>query len=89
MAAYNEHIANNDKVEFIHVSKDDSKKDALNWATAANLPWLTVLDSKARSAGMLAYDQGGMPQYYLIAKNGEVLASKEQEAFAKIKNLTK
>lgn len=89
MAAYNEHIANNDKVEFIHVSMDDSKSDALKWSTAAKFPWLHVLSSKSRTAGMLAYDQGGMPQYYLITKNGEVLASKEDTAFAKIKELTK
>ncbi len=90
MAAYNKHIADNDKAEFIHVSMDDSKKDALNWAKNAKLPWLHVLNSKARSAGMMKFAQGsGVPQYYLIDKEGKLLASGESAAFAKIKELTK
>lgn len=89
MDAYNKNIASNNKVEFIHVSMDEDKKDALNWASSAKLPWLHVLNSKARGAGMLAYDQGGVPQYHLISKNGEVLASGKAAAMAKIAELTK
>ena len=90
MAAYNQHIADNDKVEFIHVSMDDDKKDALNWAVKAKLPWLHVLNSKARSSGMMKFAKGdGVPQYYLIDKEGKTLASGERAAFAKIAELTK
>ena len=90
MAAYKQNIADNDKVEFIQVSMDDSKKDALDWAVDAKLPWLHVLKSKARGAGMMKFAEGdGVPQYYLIDKDGKVLASDEREAFAKIAELTK
>ena len=90
MAAYNQRIANNDKVEFIHVSMDNSKKDALDWAVKARLPWLHVLNSNARGAGMMKFAQGeGVPQYYLIDKDGQLLATGEGAAFAKIAELTK
>lgn len=90
MAAYNKDIADNDKVEFIHVSMDDSKKDALNWAVNAKLPWLHVLKTKARGAGVMKFAKGsGVPQYYLIDKNGAVLATNERDAFAKISALAK
>jgi len=85
---YNTSIADNDKVEFIHASKDDDKKDALGWAKSAKLPWLTVLSSKIRSAGLAKLDGGGVPGYSLIDKNGKVLATNERDCMAKIKELT-
>lgn len=88
MKYYNASIADNDKVEFIHASKDDSKKDALGWASSASLPWLTVLSSKARSSGLAKYDPGTMPGYALIDKNGKVLATTERSCMEKIKELT-
>lgn len=89
MDAYNKHIAANKQVEFIHVSMDDDKAEALDWAKKAKLPWLHILHSELRATGMQAYDQGGVPQYYLIDKNGRILASNEMQAFEKIKELTK
>ncbi|BDS06718.1 hypothetical protein NT6N_17580 [Oceaniferula spumae] len=87
MKYYNSSIANNQKVEFIHVSQDDSKRDALGWAASANFPWLTVLSSKARSSGLGKLD-AGTPSYVLIDKNGKVLATNEKACMAKIKELT-
>ncbi|NWK57458.1 hypothetical protein HW115_17710 [Verrucomicrobiaceae bacterium N1E253] len=87
MEYYNKSIADNDKVEFLHVSQDDSRRDALNWARSAKFPWLTVLSSKSKTSGLAKYDSG-TPSYILIDKDGNVLASDEKKCIKKIKELT-
>ena len=87
MGYYNRSIADNDKVEFIHISQDDSKKDAFNWAVSGKFPWLTVLQSKARSSGLGKFDSG-TPSYALVDKDGKVLATDEMTCMKKIKELT-
>lgn len=87
MDYYNKSIADNDKVEFIHVSQDDSRRNAFNWASSAKFPWLTVLKSKARTSGLGKFDSG-TPSYALIDKDGKLLASDEKACMKKIKELT-
>ncbi len=87
MAFYNQYIADNPKAEFIHVSQDDSKKDAANWANSENFPWLTVLKSRTRTTGLHKFDSG-TPSYALLDKYGKVLATSERECKKKIKELT-
>ncbi len=89
MDAYNKHIASNPKVEFIHVSMDDSRKKARKWAKSAKFPWLHVLQSKAKKTGLLTYAKGFVPQYCLIDKDGKVITEGKMAAFAKIRQLAK
>ena len=81
------HISGNPKVEFIHVSQDEDTKDAIDWAKSAQFPWLTVPSAKIKAAGLDSYD-GGTPSYALVNKHGRVLATTEEAAMAKIKELT-
>lgn len=89
METYNSKIANNDKAELVHVSLDDDKKDAVNWAKSVNFPWPTVLSNKQRSSGLMQYAGRGVPHYALIDKNGKQLATGKQACLQKIEELTK
>ena len=87
MKYYQEKIAGNARVEFIHVSQDEDTKDAVDWAKGAKSPWLTLTSTHIKSAGLDAYD-GGTPSYALVSKHGRVLATTEKGAMEKIKELT-
>ena len=87
MKYYNEKIAGNSKVEFIHVSQDEDQEAALEWATQAKFPWLTVLLTKSEASGLNTY-ASGTPSYTLVTKHGRVLATTEKLAMEKIKELT-
>lgn len=87
MAYYKSSIENNEKVEFIHVSQDDSRRDATGWAASAGFPWLSVMKTKVRASGLHKYDSG-TPSYALVDKNGKVLATSEKDCMRKIKELT-
>lgn len=85
---FNNQIKDNDKFEFLHVSQDSSKKDALGWAVQAKFPWLTVLKSKTRTTGLHKFDSG-TPSYALIDKGGNLIESDEKKIIAKLKELAK
>lgn len=87
MEYFSEKIIGNAKVEFIHVSQDEDTKDAIDWAKSARFPWLTVTSTNIKAAGLDTYD-GGTPSYALVSKHGRVLATTEENAIAKIKQLT-
>jgi len=84
---YNKSIVNNSQVEFIHVSQNIKLADALEWASSARLPWLTVVNSQSRAAGLARYAHG-TPSYALIDASGKVLAVSEKNCIKKIKELT-
>ena len=87
MRYYNKSIVNNSQVEFIHVSQNVKLADALEWATSAKLPWLTVVNSQAKAAGLTRYAHG-TPSYALIDASGKILAVSEKNCMKKIKELT-
>ena len=87
MESYNEKIAGNDKVEFIHFSHDESDGDALKWAKKEKFPWLTVLPGRRKAADLEKFAGEYVPEYLLISKDGEVVAKGKDECFAKIAEL--
>jgi hypothetical protein len=40
---YNSSIADNPKIEMIHISRDSDEDAAESWAADAGFPWLTVV----------------------------------------------
>lgn len=87
MKYYHENIAGSSKIEFIHVSQDEDQEDAIDWASSAKFPWLTVTLKNTEAAGLSHYESG-TPSYALISKHGRVLATTEKGAMEKIKELT-
>lgn len=87
MEYYYKSIVNNRDVEFIHVSQNTQLADALEWATSAKLPWLTVVHSQAKAAGLARFAHG-TPSYALIDASGKILAVSEKNCIKKIKELT-
>ncbi len=81
-------IKDNAKLEFIHVSQDDDKKEAFGWTKSASLPWLTVLKNRAHSSGLGKFDTG-TPSFALVDKNGKLLATGEKESMEKVRELSK
>ena len=87
MATYNSTIANNDKVELIHVSLDEDRASATKWAKSVKFPWPTVLPKKQRSSGLMKYAGRGVPHYVLIDKEGKKITEGKHASFEKIKTL--
>lgn len=87
MEYYNKSITNNSQVEFIHVSQNAKMADALEWATSAKFPWLTVVHSQATAAGLARFAHG-TPSYTLIDATGKILAVSEKNCIKKIKEIT-
>ena len=76
MEKYNQVIANNPKVEMIHVSLDRSNVEAAEWAKDERFPWLTVLPEDVESSRLLAYKNGNfVPDYSLVQADGKKIAS--------------
>ena len=88
VAKYNDVIANNKKVEFIHVSLDRDEKAAEAWAKKENFPWYHVLPEKVKRSELKQYHtSGSVPFYVLIDKNGKVEAKGSSQSFQKAKEL--
>lgn len=88
MEKYNKELADNTKVEFIHVSLDANKKAAKAWAKEENFPWLHVLPEKLKKSKLKRYHTSGyVPFYVLIDKEGNVVTSGSEKTFAKAKEL--
>lgn len=88
MAKYNDVIANNDKVEFIHVSLDRDEDAALSWAKKENFPWLHVLPEKQKRSDLRKYHtSGSVPFYVLVDKDGQVLTKGSNASFKKAAEL--
>jgi hypothetical protein len=85
---YNEKVAENPKVEMIHISRDREKDAAQDWAAAEGFPWLTILPDDAERSGLLEYrTKSVVPFYALVDANGEELATGSSAIFNKIAEL--
>ncbi|MGJ8697484.1 MAG: hypothetical protein ACSHYF_14295 [Verrucomicrobiaceae bacterium] len=84
MSDYHELILNNPDVELIHLSADQSKKAAEDWAKKENFPWPTVL-STSLSESLEARVGQTLPGYFLYSADGELLAKGKEDAFKKIR----
>lgn len=88
MKKYNEEIANNEKVEFIHFSLDRADAAALKWAKKESFPWAHVLPKQHTKSGLKKYAKSFVPYYVLLSKDGKVVAEGKQATFQKAKTLT-
>ncbi len=76
MKQYNEIVANNPKVEMIHVSLDQNKSAAEGWAVGDQFPWYTVLPSEVQSSGFDRFKSTRyVPEYALLTANGDRIGS--------------
>ena len=90
VAKYNQVIADNDKVEFIHVSLDQDEKTALSWAEKEQFPWLHVLPEKVKRSKLSKFHtSGSVPFYVLIDKDGKTITKGSSSAFSKAAELGK
>ena len=87
MESYQNEIAGKSKVLMVHLSLDDVPDEALAWAKKEKFPWLTVPEAKVPSVELDEFTDGGVPDYVLLAPDGEVLARGKDGVFAKIKTL--
>ena len=89
MEKYNKEIANNSKVELIHISLDQTEDAAENWAATNQFPWLTVLPGDVERSKLRDYmTSNGVPHYSLRAADGQEVASGASAAFRKISELS-
>ena len=90
MDKYNKLIAKSTNTTMIHVSLDKSEDAAETWATEAKLPWLTVLPDDVEKSKLHKFKKTQyVPEYNLVSKDGEILASGADACFKKIKELSK
>lgn len=84
MAKYNKVIADNQNVEFIHVSLDRDEDAALEWAKKESFPWLHVLPEKQKRSDLKKFHTSGrVPSYVLVDKDGKLITSGSSQAFKK------
>ena len=87
---YKTSIADNPKVEMIHVSQDFDNEGAQEWAADAEFPWLTVLPENYEASGMLKfYTEAAVPFYTMIDREGNEVARGPEAVFAKVDELKK
>jgi Thioredoxin-like len=85
---YKEAIANNPKVEFIHVSQDSSEDAAEEWAATAAFPWLTVIPGDVERSDLLEFKTANsVPHYVMLDAAGNKVANSSAEVFSKIAEL--
>lgn len=88
MEKYNTTVAENPKVEMIHVSLDSSEDSAEIWAAADGFPWLTVLPDDVERSDLKTYHtSGSVPFYTMIDASGEVVATGSSAIFKKVGEL--
>ena len=89
MEKYKTNIAGNSKVEFIHISQDQSEDAAEEWAAKEGFPWLTVLPKDVERSKLLEFKTtNSVPHYVMVDREGNLLANSSSEVFAKIDELT-
>ena len=74
----------------IHVSLDRDEDSAKKWASDAKLPWYTILPKNVERSKLNQFKKtNSVPEYNLIDKDGEILASGVSACFTKIEELSK
>ena len=91
MEYYNDEIADNDDVELVWASADQSEDAMEDWAKNEKFPWPTVKFKSARKIDPINdVRPRGVPGYVLLDAEGEVLAKStgtNQPVKQKIKEL--
>ena len=88
MEKYNEMVAENPKVEMIHISRDREEDAAENWAAAEGFPWLTILPDDTERSGLMEYrTRNSVPFYTMVDASGKELATQRSvTAYCRIEN---
>jgi hypothetical protein len=70
-------VAENSKVEMVHISLDRSKGAAEGWASRAKLPWLTLLPDDVKKTELMEMFGSirGVPTYFLVKADGEKIGT--------------
>ena len=88
MEKYKESIANNPKVEFIHVSVDQEDDAAEEWAAKEGFPWLSVLPKDVERSDLLQFQKvRSVPHYTMVDASGKEVANGSSAVFAKVAEL--
>lgn len=88
MERYQAEIADNPKVEWIHVSRDQDDNAATVWAAQTNFPWLTVMPRDVDRSGLLEHrTANSVPHYVMLDGEGNVVANDSAAVFRKIAEL--
>ena len=91
VARHGEVVAGKDSLVMVHVSMDKDRAKAEAWAAKDKFPWFTLLneDREGSEADKFRDPDGGVPQFVLVDKDGQVLARgfEEEEVFAKAAGL--
>jgi thiol-disulfide isomerase/thioredoxin len=83
-------IADNPKVEFIHVSADSSEDDAETWAAEEGFPWLTVVPDDVKRSDLMEFKtKNSVPHYVMVDSSGNLVANSSSEVFNKIAEVSK
>jgi len=87
---FKESIADNPKVEFIHVSADSSEDDAREWAAKEGFPWLTVVPDDVKRSDLMEFKtKNVVPHYVMVDSSGKLVANSSSEVFSKIAEVSK
>lgn len=72
---YNEHVADNPKVELVMVNLDPEKDPAEEWAAEVGMPWPVLLQDEAGGVDAVAANQPrGIPTMILVDGDGKKIA---------------
>jgi len=88
VAKFNTSVAENAKVEMIHLSLDRDEGEAKSWATRAKLPWLTMMHGDVQKTDLLSMfgPIRGVPTYLLVSADGEKVGT-GSNVFSKLGDL--
>ena len=88
MDKFNKTVAENAKVEMIHVSLDRDESAAKAWAAKAKLPWLTMLHGDVQKTELMSMFGAirGVPTYLLVSADGEKIGT-GSTVFSKLEDL--
>jgi len=83
-------IADNPKVEFIHISADSSEDAAEEWAAKEGFPWLTVVPDDVKRSDLMEFKtKNSVPHYVMVDASGNRVANSSAEVFNKIAEVSK
>lgn len=89
MEQYQQKVAKNAKVEFIHVSQDSSEGAAEDWAAKEGFPWLTVAPGDVERSDLLEFKTANsVPHYVMVDSAGNRIASGSGEVFRKVEEVS-
>ena len=87
VAKFKQKIANNDKVELIHISTDRTAARAQTWAAKEKFPWATLLQDDNYNGAKLMYPVTRFPTYMLMTAEGKEVSRDRKKVFEFIDGL--